>query len=127
FGIAGLVGLVAIIAQAGTVGLRGWTMPWLTTLFGELGDKQHGVGIGAVATFIGFLLLLTNDLARRGLFGGDRFIAGAVGFLATTIALFTAWPVLTLLGRGFSVPGDATLLEAIATRMFAPKIWGLAC
>lgn len=126
-GIAGLVGLLAIIAQASTIGLRGWTTPWLTILFGELGDRQRGVGIGAVLSFAGFLVLFTNDLARRGLFGGDRFIAGAVGFLATSIALFTAWPVVTLLGRGFSVPADSTLLEAIASRMFAPKIWGLAC
>lgn len=126
-GIAGLLGLCAVVLQAATIGLRGWNMPWLNTLFGELADRQPGVGIGATATFIGFLFLFTGDLARRGLFGGDRFIAGTVGFLATSIALFTAWPVLTLLGRGFAAPRDGSLSDAVLVRMFAPKIWSLAC
>ncbi|QQR36738.1 iron ABC transporter permease [Devosia oryziradicis] len=126
-GYAGVVGLAAIVLQAATIGLRGWTMPWLNALFGELADRQPGIGLGAVATFIGFLFLFTGDLARRGLFGGDRFIAGTVGFLATSIALFTAWPVLTLLGRGFAAPRDGSLVDAILVRMFAPKIWSLAC
>lgn len=126
-GMAGLLGLLAIVLQAAMIGLKGWTMPWLNDLFGELADRQRGVGLGAALTFIGFLFLFTDDLARRGLFGGDRFIAGAVGFLASSIALFTAWPVLTLLGRGFAAPRDGSLIDAVVMRMFAPKIWSLAC
>jgi iron(III) transport system permease protein len=126
-GWAGLIGILAIILEASTIGLKGWTVPWLNVLFGELGDTQPGIGIGAVLTFTGFLFLATGDLARRGIFGGDRFVAGTVGFLGASIALFTAWPVLTLLSRGFANPRDGTLVDAIAQRMFAPKIWGLSC
>jgi iron(III) transport system permease protein len=127
FGLVGLLGLLFVIAQAATIGLRGWTMPWLTALFGDLGDRQSGVGIGASLAFVGFLFLVTEYLARRGLFGGDKFISGAVGFLSACIALFTAWPVLSLLARGFTPPKSGTLLVALGERLFAPKIWGLAC
>ena len=44
------------------------------------------------------VVLTTTGLAFRGRFGGDRFVAGAVGLLVASILLFTVWPVLTILG-----------------------------
>ena len=126
-GLASLLGLVSLLAQAGSIGLRGWTTPWLNSLFGELGTSQPGVGLGAALTLVCFLFLGTDAMARRGLFGGDRFIAGSVGLLAGCIAIFTAWPVLGLLIRGFGPSKSTDLLTALGERFFAPKVWGISC
>jgi iron(III) transport system permease protein len=127
---AGGLGLIAIILQGWMIGPRGWfssVSPVLTPIFGELSERQFGVGVGAALTFFAFLFLFTEGLALKGKFGGDRFIAGAVGFLVACIVLFTVWPVATMLGQAFKAPSDQTLWVAFVDRFFNPKIWGLAC
>lgn len=126
----GGLGLVAIIVQAWLIGPRGWfssVSPLMTPIFGELSERQFGVGVGGALTFFAFLFLFTEGLALKGKFGGDRFIAGAVGFLVACIVLFTVWPVATMLGQAFKAPSDQTLWVAFLDRFFNPKIWGLAC
>lgn len=122
-----LVGLAAIVAQGLAIGVQGWSFAWLTALFGELDDRQFGVGLGGTIAFFAFVVLLTDGLALRGLFRGDRFVSGAVGLLVASIALFTAWPVLTVLAQMFTPRGDLSAAAALADRLLDSKIWGLAC
>lgn len=68
--IAGLGGLIAIIAQGWFIGVRGWSYPFLERAFGDLDDRQFGVGWGGAITFAAFAALTTTALALRGLFGG---------------------------------------------------------
>jgi iron(III) transport system permease protein len=124
---AGGFGLAALGMQAWLIGLRGWTYPGLATALGDLGDRQFGIGLGGTLTFVGLLLLLTEGLALLGRFGGDRFVAGAVGILAASIGLFTIWPVLTVLGEAFKAPAGQELAAAFLDRFASPKIWGLSC
>jgi iron(III) transport system permease protein len=123
----GALGLVSLILQGWLIGLRGWSYPWLVALFGELGDRQFGIGAGGALAFAGFLLLLTEGLAVRGYFGGDRFVSGAVGVLTACIALFTVWPVAIMLGQSLTASGDQTLLTSFLQRFATSKNWGLAC
>ncbi|MFY7959696.1 MAG: ABC transporter permease [Elsteraceae bacterium] len=125
--IAGLGGLIAIIAQGWFIGVRGWSYPFLERAFGDLDDRQFGVGWGGAITFAAFAALTTTALALRGLFGGDRFVAGCVGLLIASITLFTVWPVLTILGQALRPPSDTSFATAFVDRMFHPKVWGLAC
>jgi iron(III) transport system permease protein len=124
---AGSVGLGGLILQAWLIGLRGWSYSWLTALFGELGDRQFGMGLGGALAFAGFLLLLTEGLALRGNFGGDRFVAASVGVLTACIALFTIWPVAIMLGQSLFSGPDQTLVSAFSERFATQKNWGLAC
>jgi iron(III) transport system permease protein len=123
----GTLGLAAIVAQGLAVGVQGWSFPWLEARFGELGDRQFGIGLGGCMAFLGFLVMLTDGLALRGLFKGDRFVAGAVGVLAASIAIFTAWPVLTMLAQMFTPRGDLSAAAALVDRLADRKIWGLGC
>ena len=123
----GALGLVAIIAQGFAIGLQGWNAPWLTAIFGTLDDRQFGIGIGALLAMAGFLVLLTDGLAYRGLFRGDRFVAGLVGLIVLSILTFTAWPVLIMLGQVFTPREDLGPGAALVARALDARIWGLAC
>jgi iron(III) transport system permease protein len=123
----GWLGLVAIGAQGWFIGVHGWSYDALTHAFGELNDRQFGMGWGGCITFAAFVVLTTTGLALRGRFGGDRFVAGAVGLLVASILLFTVWPVLTILGQALSAPADQAMGAAFLERFFQPKIWSTAC
>ena len=125
--LAGAFGLSAIVLQGMVIGIQGWSWPWLNSLFGELEDRQFGMGLGGALASFGFLVLLTDGLALRGYFKGDRFIAGAVGLLVASIVIFTAWPVATILAQIFTPQGDLAIGDAVAARLFDRKIWGLGC
>ncbi len=125
--MAGLGGLIAIIAQGWFIGVRGWSYPFLERAFGDLDERQFGIGWGGAIAFAAFAALTTTGLALRGLFGGDRFVAGCVGLLVASIMLFTVWPVATILGQAFRPPSDMTMAAAFMDRMFHPKVWGMAC
>ena len=126
-GLGGWLGLAAIVLQGWLIGIRGWTYPVLERVFGTLETGQFGIGMGGALAFICFLLMATDSLAWRGKFGGDRFVAGAVGVLAASIAIFTIWPVGTILAQAFQAPAGETLLSAFGQRFFHAKVWGLAC
>jgi iron(III) transport system permease protein len=124
---AGALGIAAILLQASLIGLRGWNYRWLEATFGELGDRQFGIGFGGVLTFVGFLFLSTDGLASKGYFAGDRFVAGAVGLLASCVAFFTIWPVATILSQMVAMPTGQTFATTLAERLLNPKIWSLGC
>ena len=125
--IVGALGLAAIVLQAWFIGVRGWTYPALNGIFGELANRQFGIGLGGTLAFMGFAALLAHGLALRGWFGGDRFVAGAVTLLVAVIALFTVWPVATILGQTLIPLADMTFAAALTERLLQAKIWSLAC
>lgn len=124
---AGAAGLAAILLQGWLIGIRGWTYPVLGEWFGPLEARQFGMGWGGTMAGLAFGALLAQGLALRGAFGGDRFVAGAVLGLAACILLFTVWPVLTIFGQTFTLPAGLSASQAMAERVFSPKIWSLAC
>lgn len=123
----GGLGLAAIVLQGLAIGIQGWSWGWMNALFGELPDRQFGMGLGGSLAALGFLLLLTDGLALRGWFKGDRFVAGAVGVLAGSILVFTAWPVGTVLSQILTPREDLGILAATGARLLDSKIWGLSC
>ncbi len=123
----GGLGLAAIAGQGLAIGVQGWSWPVLEQAFGELGDRQFGIGLGGVLATLGFLLLFTDGLARHGFFKGDRFVAGAVGVLVASIILFTVWPVGTMLAQMFTRREELSVGASLAARLFDGKIWGLGC
>ncbi len=125
--VAGLAGILAIILQGWFIGVRGWSYPFLGQWFGDLDERQFGIGLGGAVAFAAFAALTTTGLALRGLFGGDRFVAGSVGLLIASILLFTVWPVMTILAQALFPPAGMSFGAAFSERLFATKIWGLAC
>ena len=56
------------------IGLNGWTLDILKSLFGEPGPSQAGMGYGAALTATAFLIVLCHGLAARGWCRGDAFV-----------------------------------------------------
>lgn len=122
----GLLGLAWLLFQGFSIGLRGWTAPWLTGLFGPLGGRQFGMGYGAAVLGLAFLFLLTGGLADRGVFRGDAFVLGTIALIGGTILLFVFFPVALVLVGAAEVKGGYSL-AAMAQRLATPDIWSLAC
>jgi iron(III) transport system permease protein len=123
---AGL-GLAALVLQGLAIGIRGWSFGFLESAFGDLGQRQFGMGLGAVVTFAALVLLVSDGLALKGYFKGDRFVSASVAVIVACIVLFTAWPVLNILSYIFAPRGNLTGAQAFADRLFDAKIWGLSC
>jgi len=95
--IAGCLGLLFLCAQGLSIGIRGWNAEWLSALFGELSDRQFGMGYGALFVSLGFLFFLTTGLAAKGAINGDAFVVGAVGFIVAIVSVFIFFPILEML------------------------------
>ena len=78
---AGICGLGYLLLQGFGIGIRGWNFEWASNLFGELGDRQFGLGYGAMFTAVSLLFFLTTGIAARGAINGDVFVVGAIGFV----------------------------------------------
>jgi iron(III) transport system permease protein len=119
--------LAGLVLQGLAIGVRGWSFGFLESAFGDLGERQFGMGLGAVVTFSALVLMISDGLALKGYFKGDRFVSASVAVIVASIILFTAWPVLNILSYIVSPRGNLTGAQAFADRLFDAKIWGLSC
>ncbi len=124
---AGVGGLGWLLLEGGTIGLKGWSAPFLAAAFGPLPAGQVGMGFGALATALTFLFFLTMGLAARGAMKGDRFTTGAIGFLVASIALFVFWPVSTVFSQAMLPDDGLSGPMALFHRLTAKDIWSLGC
>jgi iron(III) transport system permease protein len=81
---------------------------------------QPGMGYGALAAGIGFLMLFCQGLAARGFCRGDAFVVGAIGLVVATIAVFVFFPIFVMLASAFE---GGTFLASFFDR----SIWGIDC
>ncbi|GAB3662470.1 ABC transporter permease [Ramlibacter alkalitolerans] len=123
----GFGGLLALLAAGFAIGARGWNFAALQALFGDLGVQQFGMGWGAAIALLSLLVLGAFGLARRGLFRGDLFVAGAVLACGALLALFIVYPVLKALVGAFVDEDGRAGLAAFAARIASERNWGLQC
>ena len=124
---AGAAGLAVIALQGAAIGLRGFNAAWLEATLGPLPGGQAGIGPGGALALAGFLFLVTEGLALRGAFRGDRFVAGAVGLLAASVLTFTVWPVGRILAEAVAGRGEGGPVAIFFARLADPRVWGLGC
>jgi iron(III) transport system permease protein len=125
--MAGAVGFSWVIAQGFGIGIRGFNSDWLTALFGELGDRQYGMGYGALVVASAFLFLFTQGIAARGAVGGDVFVVSTITGVIVIVAIFVFFPIAKMLVFAF-VTEDGTYSAAVfASKFFDDRLWGLAC
>ena len=123
--VCGALGFAWFFLQGFAIGLRGWNLPLLETLFGPVAP-QEGAGYGALVAVSAFLLLFTNGVAERGVMKGDAFVVGAIGVVVASIGIFVFFPVATILVR--AAGGEAgPSLAAFSARFAISDIWGLGC
>jgi len=123
----GAAGAAWFMIQGFAIGLRGFQWQWLVALFGELGDRQFGMGWGAMLTGTAFLFLFTLGLAARGAVGGDEFIVGAIGFVVAVVGLFIFMPIFQMLASAMVTQEGDYSLTVFLSKLFSERLWSLGC
>jgi iron(III) transport system permease protein len=123
----GFGGAIALLAAGFAIGPKGWNVAALQAVFGELPLQQFGMGWGAAIALLALLVLGAFGLARRGLFGGDAFVAAAVLVSGALLALFIVFPVLKALAGAFVGEDGRPALAGFVERIASERNWGLQC
>jgi iron(III) transport system permease protein len=124
---AGGFGFAYLTAQGLGIGIRGWTAGWLEALFGPLGDRQYGMGYGALIVASAFLFLFTQGVAARGAINGDVFVTGAIGGVIAVVAIFVFFPIAKMLVAAFITEDGTYSALVFFSKFFDNRIWGLGC
>ena len=92
--LVGAIGFSWLIVQGFSIGIRGFNFNWLTALFGDLGDRQFGMGYGALILFI-------YALCNGASFNYDPSMGYTLSLLYLCIfgSIFAFGSYLTLIGR----------------------------
>jgi iron(III) transport system permease protein len=123
----GSIGFIYLMAQGFAIGPSGFTHDGLAATVGPLRAGQFGMGLGAALTATAFAMLFALGIAERGAFKGDPFVACSVVAVSVLVAMFTFFPVVTILVQAIHTSEGAFSFEAFAGRLFTEKIWGVGC
>ncbi len=125
--LSGALGFSWLIAQGFGIGIRGFNFQWLNALFGELGDRQFGMGYGALVVASSFLFLLTQGIAARGAINGDVFVVSAIGGVIVIVGTFVFFPIAKMLIFAFVTEEGGYSAGVFVSKFFDDRIWGLGC
>ncbi len=109
----------AIIHNGPSTGLLGMLAP--------AAAKQAGMGYGALALGLSYLMLLSCALAAQGFCRGDLFVVASIALVVALIALFVFFPVLTILSSALQDNQGNWAPALFAEKFFDASIWGLGC
>jgi len=123
----GAAGFLYFFAQGFAIGPAGWSFTAQAMGFGATAATQHGMGLGAFLVVTAFGMLFALGLAGRGHFQGDGFVAGSVVMVTVLVAVFTLFPVVTVLVSAFEDNAGAFSTPAFLARLFTEKVWGVGC
>ena len=125
--LCGAGGLCWLVAQGFGIGLRGWQFGWLEALFGPLGDRQFGMGYGAMFVATALLFFLTQGIAARGAVNGDVFVVSSIGFVIAVVGLFVFFPIARMLLSAFITDDGSYSVQVFFAKFTDARLWGLGC
>jgi iron(III) transport system permease protein len=125
--LSGAIGFGWLIAQGFGIGIRGFAFAWLKALFGDLGDRQFGMGYGALLVASAFLFLFTQGIAARGAINGDVFVVSAIGGVIVIVTTFVFFPIAKMLLAAFITEEGGYSAAVFAAKLFDDRLWGLGC
>jgi len=125
--ICGALGFGLLLAQGFIIGLKGWQFGWIEQLFGPLGDRQFGMGYGALLMASAFLFMFTQGLAARGAVNGDVFVVSSIGFVITIVAIFVFFPIINMLLSAFIAEDKTYSGSVFIEKITDRRLWSLSC
>ncbi|EPX77776.1 ABC transporter permease [Litoreibacter arenae] len=125
--LSGALGFGWLVAQGFGIGIRGFNFEWLKALFGELGDRQFGMGLGAMVVATAVLFIFTQGIAARGAINGDVFVVSAIGGVIVIVTTFVFFPIAKMLLAAFVTEEGAYSVSVFAAKFFDDRLWGLGC
>ena len=123
----GALALAWLVAEGFAIIHSGWGFAWLATLTGTRGPVQPGLGWGATFFVLAMLMLVATELADRGWCKGDRFVVGALLLVVASLALFVAYPLLSMLASAVQDNHGNVVPSLFAAKFLSANIWGLRC
>jgi iron(III) transport system permease protein len=125
--LCGAFGFAWLIAQGFAIGIRGFSFEWLTAIFGELDDRQFGMGYGAMIVASAFLFLFTQGIAARGAVNGDVFVVSAIAGVIVIVAVFVFFPIAKMLIFAFITEDGSYSGMVFVSKFFDDRLWGIGC
>ena len=125
--LAGAFGFGWLILQGFAIGIRGWNFEWASALYGDLGDRQFGMGYGALIVASAFLFLFTQGIAARGAINGDVFVVSSIGGVVVIVTVFVFCPIAKMLTAAFITEDGGYSIAVFASKFFDDRLWGLGC
>jgi iron(III) transport system permease protein len=113
----------ALLAWSGALGL----LYLFAQGFASSHATQPGMGAGAALTGAALAMLAGRGLAASGRFRGDAFVACSVVAVTALVALFTFYPVATILIQALQDAAGTFSPGALLDRLSSARIWGLGC
>src|SRR5665213_938026 len=126
-GATGALGLAWLAAEGFSIIHSGWSFAWLAALAGTHGPTQPGLGWGATFYGVAMLMLVAAELADRGWCKGDRFVIGSLLLVIASLALFVAYPLLSILASAVKDNDGHVVPALFAAKLFSANIWSLRC
>ncbi len=120
-------GLVYALVQGFAIGIQGWSFGALNASFGELTDRQFGMGYGTVFALLALLLSMAWGLSVSGRVQQDPFVTGSLALIIGVVGLFIFMPVGQMLLLAFKGDGETAIWLTVLDRLFDAKIWRLQC
>ncbi len=125
--VSGIGGLGWLLFQGFAIGIQGWQLGILETLFGPLGDQQYGLGYGAMLLAACFLFMITIGAAARGAVNGDIFVVSSIGFVVAIVGIFIFYPIVGMLANALRDNEGVYSIFIFLEKFLDRKIWGLGC
>ena len=125
--IAGAFGFGWLILQGFAIGIRGWNFEWAKSLFGELDDRQFGMGYGGLIVASAFLFTFTQGIAARGAVNGDVFVVSSIGGVIVIVTIFVFFPIAKMLTAAFITDDGGYSIAVFTSKFFSNRLWGLGC
>ena len=125
--LSGALGFSWLMAQGFGIGIRGYNFEWLKALFGDLGDRQFGMGYGAMVLASSYLFLFTQGIAARGAVNGDVFVVSAIGGIIVIVTTFVFFPIAKMLFAAFITEDGSYSIMVFVSKFFDDRLWGIGC
>ncbi|AXI45624.1 iron ABC transporter permease [Sulfitobacter sp. SK012] len=125
--LAGAFGFGWLVLQGFAIGIRGWNFGWASALFGDLGDRQYGMGYGALICASAFLFVFTQGIAARGAINGDVFVVSSIGGVVAIVTAFVFFPIAKMLTAAFITQDGGYSVAVFFSKFFDDRLWGIGC
>jgi iron(III) transport system permease protein len=125
--VAGVLGLAWLALQGLAIIHSGWSFAWLANFAQTPGPTQPGLGWGAVVYALAMLMFIAAFLAKRGWCKGDRFVIGSLLVIISSLVLFVAYPLLTILASAVKDNAGTVAPSLFVEKLFSANIWSLDC
>ncbi len=124
---SGVGGLTWLLFQGFVIGIQGWQFGIFEAMFGALGDRQFGLGYGALLLAAFYLFMITIGAAARGAVNGDIFVVSSIGFVIAIVGIFIFYPIVGMLAGALRDNDGFYSIYIFIEKFFDKKIWGLGC